>query len=160
MLSNALMRRVRLLAITAFLAFLLVAPPAEASTDDARAACGASVIVNESAFVPRSVRKEIFLKLTTARSRVRLMCGDGRTWGAVHIELKHEVPNWAEASTCIERTISRGRESEGDDGRLRYSARINQVSMFAVRGVNGLITAYPTGSEVGIRALWSTCGGN
>jgi len=135
-----------------------LASPALASTDEAVNACGASVIDNETAYVPQDVRSAQFISFATTRGTVRVNCGNGQDWGAVHIELKHEVPNWAEASACISKTIGRGQPTDRPNNKTEYNATINGVAMVAVTGRNGLITAYPRGTS-GIGAKWSTCGG-
>lgn len=137
------------------------ASPSFASTKDAVNACGATSVKSESAYVPQANRKSVFLRLSTGHGDVRRMCGNGTNWGAVHVELQHEVPNWGEASTCIARTIGRGSEVEGDNGKTKYSANINGVKMRAVRGNNGLVTAfprYPKGTNIARK--WRTCGGS
>lgn len=136
----------------------VAALPAAASTDEAVMACGASVINSEEAYVPAGVREAQFISFSTARGTVRVNCGNGSSWGAVHIELKHEVPSWAEASACIAKTISRGRIEDGNGTKVEYHATINGVAMLAVRGNNGLLTAYPRG-DTGIASKWSTCAG-
>ena len=141
-------------------AAVLTAPvtASHASTNEAVSACGASVIDSESAYVPAGVRSEQFISFATTRGTIRVNCGNGTSWGAVHIELKHEVPSWAEASACIAKTISRGSPRDGEGTKIEYHATINGVAMVAVRGNNGLLTAYPRGTT-GIAAKWSTCAG-
>lgn len=78
-----------------------------------------------------------------------------RNWGAVHIELKHEVPNWAEALTCMRFAISYGEDEPGDKGRINYRYRFGNAQVIVVTGELGIITAYPTGNNVSKK--WSQC---
>lgn len=35
-----------------------------------------------------------------------MMCGDGKNWGAVHIEVKHRVEDWVVAKDCMRNIMS------------------------------------------------------
>lgn len=155
MLTPALARR----AIVALAAGVLVAvgigAPAQASTDDAQQACGASPIDSERAFVPKEVRHSRFLLIPTSKGNYVLNCGDGNDWGAVHIEMKHEVPNWADASTCIAKAIGRSQEDPTQDGKYKYVYDFTGGRVIVIRGDNGIITAFPTGDSV--VSKWRIC---
>jgi hypothetical protein len=105
--------------------------------------------------VPQAVRRSLFHKFTARNKTRELLCGDGRTWGAVHIELKHEVPNWAEALTCMRFAISYGEDEPGDKGRINYRYRFGNAQVIVVTGELGIISAYPTGNNVSRK--WSQC---
>lgn len=130
--------------------------PANAQATDAVDGCGASPIDSESAYVPSSARGHRLWRITTTREgSVAIKCGNGSTWGAVHVELKHEVPNWADALTCIENTINRGAASDGENGKRNYTYRIGGASIVVVIGDNGVLTAYPRGT--GVVRKWQLC---
>ncbi|MER7558051.1 hypothetical protein ABTZ46_13985 [Nocardioides sp. NPDC126508] len=130
--------------------------PANAQATDAVYGCGASPIDSESAYVPSSVRKHRLWRVRTTREGyVAIKCGNGSTWGAVHVELKHEVPNWTDALTCIQKTINRGAASDGENDKRKYTYRIRGASIVVVVGENGVVTAYPRGTDV-VRK-WQLC---
>lgn len=129
--------------------------PANAQATDAVNGCGAEVLDNESAYVKPDQRGDKLWTLRTTRGSFVVKCGDGQDWGAVHVELKHEVPNWADALTCIEKAISRGARSDGENEKTRYAYRIKGADIVVVVGGNGLVTAYPKGT--GVAKKWRLC---
>lgn len=132
--------------------------PAHAQATDAQVACGADPIDNDSAYVPAGVRSSRFARIyTSTLGYVEIKCGNGTSWGAVHIEMKHDVPDWADALTCIKKTIGRGKATERAGGKTDYLYSFTGGTVFATVGsVNGLITAYPTGTT-GITTKWMKC---
>lgn len=135
----------------------LLTVPASASANDARQACQASQVTSESAYVPPSLRGKRFLQILSARGAYDVNCGDGSNYGAVKIELKHEVPNWAEAATCIEKAMSRGVIGPGtgpNTTQFKWSTSAG-FSVVVVTGGNGIVTAYPTGGSEGPK--WTRC---
>ncbi|MFE3997752.1 hypothetical protein ACFX43_02990 [Nocardioides sp. YIM B13467] len=143
------------LAVTASM-WAVTCVPANAQATDAVYGCGADVIDNESAYVSPRVRGHRLWRITTTREgSVAIKCGNGSTWGAVHVELKHEVPNWADALTCIKKTINRGAASDGENGKRNYTYRISGASIVVVVGDSGVVTAYPRGT--GVVRKWQLC---
>ena len=95
----------------------------------ALAGCGADDLGkdengNPIGFVPPQYRDGEFVPggILTGRGIFRLLCGNGTSTGAVHIQLKHGVTNWAETLTCIRTTIDRGTPI-GQVNRDRYEWR-------------------------------------
>ena len=143
------------LAVTASM-WVATAVPANAQATDAVYGCGARSVGNESANVPPRHAKDRLWTIQTSDGPIAIRCGNGTTWGAVHVELKHEVPNWPDALTCIKKTINRGTELDGDNGKTRYVHRIRgAATVVVVVGVNGLVTAYPKGT--GVVRKWRLC---
>ena len=132
------------------------AVPANAQATDAVDGCGASPIDSESAYVPSNVRGHRLWRITTTREgSIAIKCGNGSTWGAVHVELKHEGPNWTDALTCIQNTINRGAASDGKNRKRNYTYRISGASIVVVVGDSGVLTAYPRGT--GVVRKWRLC---
>ncbi|TQM08960.1 hypothetical protein FB558_4699 [Pseudonocardia kunmingensis] len=60
--------------------------------------------------VPAEYQDGYFMSIPTAvGGPVVLLCGNGTSTGAVHIEVKHDVPNWADALNCIENAMVHGK---------------------------------------------------
>lgn len=131
------------------LALLAGAPDASALTRDARQACGVTSEdpVGRTAAVPAENQEEPFQFVVDANADLylELLCGKGTTTGAVHIEVKHDVPNWGDGLTAIRNTIRRGKASPGDNGKSIYTwAFAPGRTMTVVVGDRTIITAYPT----------------
>ncbi|WP_142056814.1 hypothetical protein [Pseudonocardia kunmingensis] len=80
--------------------------------DDAVRACGVTQVdnVKKIADVPAEYQDGYFMSIPTAvGGPVVLLCGNGTSTGAVHIEVKHDVPNWADALNCIENAMVHGK---------------------------------------------------
>lgn len=103
---------------------------------------------------PRHVKDRLWT-IQTSDGSIAIRCGNGSTWGAVHVELKHEVPNWPDALTCIKKTINRGTELDGGNGKTKYVHRIRGATVVVIVGDNGLVTAYPKGT--GVVRKWRLC---
>lgn len=88
-------------------------------------------------------------------SAEELLCGDGRTWGAVHIEVKHRVADWAVTKDCMSNVMSRGRSTLDDGKRARVYSWASGRSARVVAGDNGMITSYPWDS--GSEESWDEC---
>ena len=129
--------------------------PAGAQATDAVYGCGARSVGNESANVPPRYVKDRLWTIQTSGDSIAIGCGNGSTWGAVHVELKHEVPNWPDALTCIKKTINRGTELDGGNGKTKYVHRIRGATVVVIVGDNGLVTAYPKGT--GVVRKWRLC---
>lgn len=155
-----------LVGVVAVLAFvmLVVAPVAAPSAaaalrparaDDAVRACGATGIdeVNKEADVPNEYQDGYFMSVPTGVDPVELLCGNGRTTGAVHIEIKHDVPNWSDALNCMENAIVNGKSSPGR-GRTEYVWNFQDKTVVVVVGEYSVITAYPTD---GLEETWIEC---
>lgn len=88
-------------------------------------------------------------------SAEEVLCGDGKTWGAVHIEVKHRVHDWAVTRRCMSVVMSRGESRpDGDKRRWIYTWEPGR-SARVVAGTNGMITSYPWDS--GSEASWAEC---
>lgn len=126
-----------------------------ARADDAVRACGATNIdqVNKEADVPAEYLDGYFMSVPTAADPVELLCGNGKTTGAVHIEIKHDVPNWGDALNCMENTILNGKSAPGK-GRTEYVWLFGGKTMVVVVGEYSVITAYPTD---GLEETWIEC---
>ncbi|WP_328528528.1 hypothetical protein OG984_23145 [Nocardioides sp. NBC_00368] len=142
------------LAVTASM-WAATSAPANAQATDAVNGCGAEVLDNESAYVKPDKRGDKLWTLRTTEGSFVVKCGDGQDWGAAHVELKHEVPTWADALTCIENAINRGVASDGENGKTNYVYRIKGAVVVVVVGIQGLVTAYPKGT--GIARKWRLC---
>jgi hypothetical protein len=135
-------------ALTA-VAGMLSPPAAVPESRDAVQACGATEVTRSSAVVHPSVWQAPFLEIP----EVTVRCGDGRTYGAVHVEVKHNVPNWADALNCIAKTISRG-SAEPIDGKQIYTYTFANKKVTVSIGRNGLITAFPDDNK---HESWIQC---
>lgn len=132
------------------------ASTATKSTTDATRACGATNNGDGTAYVPGHVHQEYYASIPVAGDPVPILCGNGVTYGAVHIEVKHNVPSWAEAINCLDKVLERGTSIPAGDGKMKKQLVYNAKSVVAVVGLgNGdLITAYPNdGSE----ETWIEC---
>jgi hypothetical protein len=92
-----------LIATLAAAAGILLSPSAPPEARDAVRACGATEVTRSGASVDPSIWQAPFQEIPGLTVR----CGDGQTYGAVHVEVKHNVPNWADALTCITKAMSR-----------------------------------------------------
>ncbi|MFE7203804.1 hypothetical protein ACFU8R_26405 [Pseudonocardia alni] len=149
-------RRISLLLTAAALAagaMLVVSPAAHAVASDAVQGCGASQVVpGANAYVPGENHQTYFQFVPAERDPVQIVCGDGYNYGAVHIEVKHVVPNWSEAITAMVNTIDRGNPvPEGDAVRYTWTFAPNR-SMIVVVGNNTVITAFPSDGQ---EASWT-----
>ncbi|TQM08997.1 hypothetical protein FB558_4738 [Pseudonocardia kunmingensis] len=94
-----------------------------------------------------------FMPVPTAADPIELLCGNGKTTGAVHIEVKHDVPNWSDALNCMGNAIVNGKPAPGR-GRTEYVWRFGEKVMVVVVGEYSVITAYPTD---GLEETWIEC---
>ena len=146
-----------ILSATAAIALLLVAsPPAGAKASDAVDACGAIDRGDLTATVPLEVQSNIFMTVTTSHGPFPVRCGNGVTAGAVHIEVKHRVPNWGDALSCIKKVIDRAPGQPNRNGKTNYELAVAPGNVFTVvRGDIGIITAYPSGGD--LENKWRQC---
>jgi len=127
-----------------------------AKSTDALQACGAVDMGNLTAKVPDDVQDKVFMMLDTPKGRFPIKCGNGITSGAVHIEVKHGVPDWGDALSCIKKVISRAPEKASGSGKANYQLTIAPGNVFTVvRGSIGIITAYPSGGD--LENKWRQC---
>lgn len=137
---------------------LLSAGSAAATATDARDACGVTVEdpVTRTATVPDDLQFAYFQSVPSAVDPTQILCGNGVTTGAVHIEVAHDVPNWADGVTAIVNTIDHGKKNEQID-RVEYTWTIRPgKTMIAVVGQESLITAFPTD---GLEETWLEASG-
>jgi hypothetical protein len=118
--------------------------------------CGATNVTTEAADVPRNRQFDFFTSIQTNDGGTeQILCGDGRTWGAVHIEVKHKVANWDITEECLKNTVSMG-ESESENGKrtwlFQWSSGRNAL---LVADVHGVITSYPW--DDGSEESWEEC---
>lgn len=132
------------------------ATPAEARATDAVNGCGAYNVGKDTATVPASTQGSTIFHANTKKGNFPIKCGNGTTWGAVHIEVKHNVPNWADALSCIDKAINRTKGIfDPTNGKTRYTYSFSGKTVIVVRGKNGILTAYPTRTNVA--AKWEAC---
>lgn len=126
-------------------------------TDSAQQACGAFDMGDGTAWVPPANRAKLYLRAVTSRGNFAINCGDGSSEGAVHIEVKHPLPNWNDGLNCIQKTISKG--STGTNGtKTNYYRKFGGITMVVVTGSGKVITVYPTGrSTTGSGSGWYDC---
>lgn len=126
--------------------------------NDAVQACGATnAVPGSGADVPAEVQDDYLWSIPTSGDPVPIVCGNGRTYGAVPVEVKHLVPNWGDASNCMEIAIDQVRPTPGSDGQLIYRYQFGGKSVRVVTGEVGLITAFP---EDGLEDTWAECSGS
>lgn len=123
--------------------------------DDAVRACGVTTIdqANRGADVPAEYQDGYFMSVPTATDPVQLRCGNGKTTGAVHIEIKHDVPNWGDTLNCMANAISNGKSGPGK-GRTEYVWSFGGKTVVVVVGEYSVITAYPLD---GLEETWIEC---
>lgn len=123
---------------------LVSAPNAMAAANDAVVACGATnVIPGQGAAVPSDAQGKFFQYVPAQRDPAPILCGNGTTTGAVHIEVKHNVPNWAEAVTAISKAIDRGVPNpRPEETRYSWTFRPGKTIEVVV-GDASVITALP-----------------
>ncbi|MHA6630911.1 hypothetical protein ACU61A_36190 [Pseudonocardia sichuanensis] len=126
-----------------------------ARADDAVRACGVTSIddVRRVAVVPPEHQDGYFMSIPDASDPLVLLCGDGATTGAVHIEVKHDVPNWGDALNCMENAVEHGKPTRLPD-RTRYEWWLGGKKMVVVNGDYSVITAYPSD---GLEETWIEC---
>jgi hypothetical protein len=126
-----------------------------ARADDAVRACGVTSIdeVEKVAEVPGEYQDGYFMSVPTATDPSVLLCGNGTTTGAVHIEIKHGVPNWGDALNCMENVMRHGKSTRLPD-RTRYEWQFDGKTMIVVDGDFSMITAYPLD---GLEETWIEC---
>jgi len=96
------------------------------------------------------------MTVTTSKGPLPIRCGNGVTAGAVHIEVKHSVPDWGDALSCIKKVIDRAPEQSSNNGKTNYELTIGPGNVFTVvRGDIGIITAYPSGGD--LENKWRQC---
>lgn len=124
--------------------------PAQAATRDATEYCSAYNVGGGQATVPNP--NKVFN--TSYGVGTILFCGDGKTWGAVHIELKHTPPDWNVADRCAEKVQRYGTKTTSQGGKTTWKLRVGGPNSFAyfVVGNNGVITNYVTDSN-----WWTSC---
>lgn len=85
-----------------------------------------------------------------------LYCGNGTTWGAVHIEVKHKPPTWSVADQCATKIedhhTSRTTQSGGKTV-FKLSLGSNRYAVL-VFGANGVVTNYVSDGRA---TSWSAC---
>lgn len=141
----------------ACIALTLWPTTASAVATDAVRGCGATdVVAKKSATVPKSVQSSEIFHVSTTDGRFSIKCGNGTSYGAVHIEVKHEVPDWPDALSCITKAIdgSLGIFDVGT-GKTRYTYSFHGGTVKVAVGGVGIITAFPTGGSV--VSKWKAC---
>ena len=118
--------------------------------------CGATNVTIEAADVPETKQFDYFTSVQTNDGRIeKILCGDGRTWGAVHIEVKHKVAHWDITAECLRNTMSMG-ESKSEDGKrtwlFQWSSGHNAL---LVADFHGVSTTYPW--DDGSEESWEEC---
>lgn len=142
----------------------LIAPAndrAHAADAGALAGCDADDIGGGQGFIPPAYRDEEYLVggLQTGAGNYSLLCGDGTTRGAVHIQVKHAVTDWVTTQACIANVLERGTSIPQTD-RLRYEWSFPGGSVVVAIGpdprgtFNQIYTAFP---EDGQSGTWSSC---
>jgi hypothetical protein len=139
--------------IAAALVGALTALPASAATSEAVSVCGATNVDRKAgtAKVPSS---NVYKTFSTSYGVGSILyCGNGTTWGAVHIEVKHQPPDWTTADKCAEKVERYGSKTTDPGGKTTFTLRLGGPDSFAklVFGANGVITNYVAG------ATWSAC---
>ncbi|HTF48513.1 MAG TPA: hypothetical protein VK735_13775 [Pseudonocardia sp.] len=148
--------RLTLSALATIALLLAASPPAVAKATDAVDACGATDRGDLTATVPPEVQSKIFMTVTTSHGPLPVRCGNGVTTGAVHIEVKHRVPNWGDALSCIKKVIDRTPGQPNKNGKTNYALAVAPGNVFTVvRGDIGIITAYPSGGD--LENKWRQC---
>ncbi|MFT7835896.1 hypothetical protein Q5530_07075 [Saccharothrix sp. BKS2] len=145
--------------ILAVLAAALVAFPAAAQAQSTAAvrACHAFNVGSDSASVPGDRLDDYFATVQGGFAHEELLCGNGQTYGAVHIELKHNVDNWDVTLECMESVVANGAFRAYDGKReWRWQFRAGRY-VKVVAGQNGVITAYPEWDS-GSASSWAECG--
>jgi hypothetical protein len=135
--------------MTGMLISLIMVTPAHAATNDATEYCDAYNLTSTAASVPDPNR----IYMTSFGVGDILYCGNGKTWGAVHIERKHKPPSWAVADRCAEKVERYGSRTTGSGGKTTFSLRLgspDSVGKFVVGNV-GVITNYVTDNR------WGAC---
>jgi hypothetical protein len=134
-------------------ASLLPAGSASAATTDAVSHCGATSVNLRAgtAVVPKKNQFKTFS--TSFGTGSVLFCGNGTSWGAVHIEVKHKPPTWAVADRCAEKVETYGVKKSAGGGKTRWELKLGAPDKygFLVMGDNGVITVYVTNTG------WSSC---
>ncbi|WP_380162657.1 hypothetical protein [Kineococcus sp. R86509] len=137
------------------------AGPATAVASDAVRGCNADhVVIGNSAHVPDENAFRTFETLRTSKGSFAVKCGIGSVdgFGAVHIEVKHRVPNWPDALNCMKKVVQLevGRDIPGTK-KHEYSRLIpgTTTRVFVVRGPDGIVTAYPEGNNE--ESKWIAC---
>lgn len=138
-----------LIATLATAAGMLVSPSAPPESRDAVHACGATEVTRSGASVDPSIWQAPFQEVPGLTVR----CGDGQTYGAVHVEVKHNVPNWADALACITKAMSRT-TPQSMNGKQVYHYDFGNKRLTMSTGRNGLITAFPSDNAHG---SWVEC---
>lgn len=148
----------------AALGIVVSAGPAQAVSNDAVRACGAyDVKPGVGASVPYPTQTGKFSEVRTNKGTFKIICGNGSPdtgSGAVHIEVKHLVPNWADALNCITKVINKNKPTRiGTTTKYQYYESIPGSRTFTVikviTGTDGIVTAYPEGSNE--EAKWREC---
>jgi hypothetical protein len=118
--------------------------------------CAATNVNVEAADVPETKQFDHFTSIPTNDGRIeKILCGDGRTWGAVHIELKHKVANWDITEECLKNTVSMGELTSEDEKRtwlFQWSPGHNALLVSDVRGVS---SSHPW--DGGSEESWEEC---
>lgn len=137
----------------------MVAVPttALALSSDAVGRCNATgVQEGVGADVGEADRFEYFASVSADDgSAEEILCGDGRTWGAVHIEVKHRVESWTVSKDCMRKVMSRSRPGTVDGKRTWIYSWAAGRSARVVAGSNGMITSYPW--DGGSETAWAEC---
>jgi hypothetical protein len=127
---------------------------ASAQSNEASNHCGATNRTPDEATVPAANQ----YRLWGTYEDFPMYCGNGTTWGAVHIERKHNVEKWGVAGRCIRATIQfASSRVQQPNGAVAFTWQFRSPSYWAkaVVGDNGVITAYPYDS--GSEPTWQWC---
>lgn len=147
---------ISLVAAVACAGMLAFPAHAQAQATDAVQGCGATNVTSSGATVPTSNQSAEIFRVNTDDGSFPIRCGNGTTYGAVHIEVKHNVPTWGDALSCITKAINRTTGNyDASTGKTTYTYQISGGTVIVVRGGVGIITAYPRGS--GVEQKWQTC---
>ncbi|SDC53631.1 hypothetical protein [Actinokineospora iranica] len=134
--------------------------PASAEAQQSTAAvrqCQAFNVGPDSASVPGDRLDDYFAGVQGGFANEELLCGNGQTYGAVHIELKHNVDNWDVTLECMRNVLDRGTFRAYDGKREWRFQWAPGRSAKVIAGMNGVITAYPEWDS-GSAGSWDECG--
>lgn len=149
--------RVSVVAVVSLFLSLAFVDAGFAISSDAVVKCKATAVQEGvGADVPESEVFEYFGTVPADDgSAEEVLCGDGRVWGAVHIEVKHRVADWSVTRECMSKVTSRVRPAVDSGKRTWDYSWTPGRSAIVVAGDNGVITSFPWDS--GSEESWLEC---
>lgn len=118
--------------------------------------CGAYNHGSESADVPSENQYKYYKSVMPDNGEIEeLLCGNGHTWGAVHIGTKHNVSDWSVTLDCMANIIDRGNYELDNNGKRQWHF-VWSAGRWAhlTAGDNGILTSFTYDNEEG---SWSEC---